>query len=381
MLSPLLINSDKKEFKFPLHGGDISFACENANIGVDEIIDFSASINPLGPPKSVLAELPHMGPHIGRYPNSQSSALKNQLRQILNVKPEAVVVTNGSMELIFLLPHLLTRDDEVLLVSPCFSEYKRAFELAKIVTNSVVVSGENEFVVPAKSIISELQKNPRIKGVVLGHPNNPTGRLWDKKELQELLEFCEREKRFLIVDETFIEFCDPAQSLLGQIETNEFLILIRSMTKFYALPGLRLGYGVMHPKYAKIIDRFRPPWSVNALAQHMGGAALLDEEYAIQSRNNNAKAKQNLFHGLSQMKPLKVFSSDANFILFQLLNEKCITPEQFYLQIIQKGILLRNCGNFAGLDSSYFRVAVRGDADNQKLLAALNNCFVELPAG
>ncbi len=379
MLSPLLINIDEKEFKFPQHGGDKSFFCDSANIGEDEILDFSASINPLGPPKSVLAELPHMGPRIALYPDPQSSALKNQLRRILNVEPEGVVVTNGSMELIFLLPHLLTMGDEVLLVSPGFSEYKRAFELAKIVTHTFVASGENDFFVPAKSIISELEDNARIKGVVLGHPNNPTGRLWDKKELQALLEFCERQKRFLIVDETFIDFCEPGQSLLGRIETYEFLILIRSLTKFYALPGLRLGYGAMHPKYAKIIDRFRPPWSVNALAQHLGCAALLDGEYAIKSRNNNAKEKQNLLHGLSQMKPLKVFSSDANFILFQLWNG--ITPERFYLQLIQKGILLRNCGNFAGLDSSYFRVAVRGDADNQKLLAALDNCFVELPVG
>jgi len=378
MLSPSLINISEKQFEFPQHGGDKSFACERANVGEDQIIDFSASINPLGPPKSVLAELPHLGQHIAVYPDSQSTVLKNQLGKNFNIEPEGMVVTNGSMELIFLLPHLFTMGDEVLIVSPCFSEYKKAFDLAKIVTNSFVC-GENEYSGSAKSIFSELEKNPRIKGVVLGHPNNPTGRLWDKRELQELLEFCEREKRFLIVDETFIEFCEPGQSLIGQIETKEFLILIRSLTKFYALPGLRLGYGTMHPRHAKIIEKFRPSWSVNALAQHLGCTALLDEQFAIESRNNNAKQKQNLFQALSKMKPLKVFPSDANFILFQLLNE--FSPEQFYLLLIQKGILLRNCGNFSGLDFSYFRVAVRGEADNQKLLTALDNCFVELSVG
>jgi threonine-phosphate decarboxylase len=379
MLTSLLIHSNETKFEFPAHGGGKSIACEHANVGEDGILDFSASINPLGPPKSVLAELSNMGPQLACYPDSSSSALKKQLARTLNVVPAGMVVTNGSMELIFLLPNLLTMRDEVLLISPCFSEYQRAFELANIVTNNFVVSGENEFCVSSEKIISELEKNPQIKAVVLGHPNNPTGRLWDKIELQGLLEYCEGNKCFLIIDETFIEFCAPGDSFLGQLEANEFLILIRSLTKFYALPGLRLGYGVMHPKSAKIIEKFRPSWSVNGLAQHLGCTALLDKEYAIKSRNTNRMWKQKMFFDLSRMKQLKVFPSDANFILFQLSED--IAPERFYMEMIQNGILLRNCGNFVGLDSSCFRVAVREDADNQKLLAALDNSFAELPVG
>ena len=159
MPAPLLTNIDEEVIEFPLHGGDKSFASKIANIDEDKILDFSASINPLGPPKSVLEEVLNIGSQLEHYPDSQSSELKNQLERKFDVDTSGIVVTNGSMELIFLLPNLFKKGDDVLIVSPCFSEYQRALKLAKIATKNLVVSNQNDFNISVNNIVSELEKD------------------------------------------------------------------------------------------------------------------------------------------------------------------------------------------------------------------------------
>jgi len=179
--------------------------------------------------------------------------------------------------------------------------------------------------------------------------------------------------KLLIVDETFIDFCPGGTSVLDQFKNFRNLISIRSMTKFFALPGLRLGYGVMDSKWVQKIKKFQSPWSVNGLAQSFGLASLKDKAFIKHSRSSAREQREFLLKHLLDMPWLKTYPSDANFILFRLTGRQETLPKRFYFQLLQEGILLRNCGNFEGLDESFFRIGIRNNDENKLLLSKMKD--------
>jgi len=215
--------------------------------------------------------------------------------------------------------------------------------------------------------------------VVIGHPNSPTGRLWDEKELMVLASYCEDKGKLLIVDETFIDFCPRGTSVWDRFKDFSNLISIRSLTKFFALPGVRLGYGIMDPRWIRIIERFRPPWSVNGLAQEFGLISLKDNVFIQKSRSYVREQREFLSKQLAEMPWLKVYPSEVNFILLRLRGKQKTLWKRFYFQLLKDGVLLRNCGNFEGLNETYFRLSVREREENKLLLAKIKNYFSSWP--
>ena len=165
---------------------------------------------------------------------------------------------------------------------------------------------------------------------------------------------------------------DRPESSLKQIDNHRHLILVRSMTKFYALPGLRLGYGIMHPGWIEKLESRRPPWSINSIAQAVGKSALGDKEFPGRVREFIRKERNFLYEGLKEIPALEVFSSDANFLLFRLREGTERESKALYSSLLGEGLLVRNCGNFHGLDHRYFRVAVKNRRENTNCLSIGN---------
>ncbi len=360
---------------YPEHGGRKLELSRELNIPAHEILDFSASVNPLGPSSKISDALKEMDSLLAEYPDPGSLPFREKLSELLCIPPEWILVTNGSTELIHLLPRLVSPDKESLILTPCFSEYDRAFRLNGIQVRSLGYDPGNRFRLKPEEVVGYLQRHPCVELLVLGHPNNPTGHLWDEKALAILTQYCRSQKILLVVDETFIEFCGKQDSALKWMQGNRYLIVVRSMTKFYGLAGIRLGYGVMHSDLREKLELYQVPWSVNVLAQKMGILALEDETYSVRTRKAVNEQREFLFSELNAIKALRVFPSQTNFLLFQLLSESLEEAHQFYVALLNAGFLIRNCGNFTGLDERYFRIAVRTPTENQKLVFRLKAHF------
>jgi len=356
---------------YPLHGGNRHAALRELDVPEEHIIDFSASVNPLGPSSAVLQVLRNMKARLAEYPDPDSTLLCEKIFEHLNISMSQILVTNGSTELIHLLPRLLAHRKEALILNPCFSEYERVFQLNKIRAHSLNYNAEDNFQIDSGKVVSFLRKYPEITMLVLGHPNNPTGYVWSEHSLEKLVQYCNSQKIILVIDETFIEFCDESISALKWSHDNEHVVVVRSMTKVFGLAGVRLGYGVMHPSVRARLKKYQISWSVNAIAQEMGIAVLEDTNYLQDTRRIVRGQRQFLYSELSGLSNIRVFPSKANFLLFRFIENPDETAHHIYMDLVKDGILIRNCGNFSGLDKSYFRVAVRTKRENEILVSRI----------
>lgn len=373
-MSNLLINSSAELniSSIPSHGGDLLSASRISGIPPQRILDFSVNTNSLGLPPCVAPLLGQIINDLDKYPDSESSTLKQALAEMLVIDSSNITVTNGSTEFIYLLPQLWERGKSLLCVNPCFSEYERAFSNAGIHVLEYTLKAESDFMIDANHLLATVCSLKNLGGIVLGSPNNPTGRLCDGEAICELLEYCERKNIYLIIDETFIEFAGLKYSLTNKVKQSKVLILVHSLTKFYALAGLRIGHGISSKLIADKIRSIRPPWSVNAPAQAIGLAVLKDIEYQNRTREFIKTEYQYLHGNLCAIQSIEVFTSQANFLLFRLRDQDANRPYELYVNLLQDGILTRNCSNFRGLNPSFFRIAVKNRTENEKLLSALN---------
>ncbi|WP_406678505.1 threonine-phosphate decarboxylase CobD [Moorella sp. ACPs] len=363
-----------RELGRPVHGGDWQGAVEKYGWQPEEILDFSANINPLGPPARVLETLQQNLPAIRRYPDPRCRQLKKALADYLQVEPAAVIAANGATELIYLICQTL-KPRRVLIPEPTFSEYRRA----AVTAGAEVVALELD---PASSFALDIdrwrEKLAQVDLAFLCNPNNPTGQLLERAVLKEIVELCRRRGVFLVVDESFLDFLPnwPELSLGTMAAAGEGLLTLRSLTKIFALPGLRLGCGVAHPELAARLEARRDPWSVNILAQMAGVAALADGEYLKATRELIRREKEYLYHGLAGLAGFRPYHPEVNFILTDISASGLAVPE-LAAQLVRERILIRDCSSFPGLGPAYFRVAVLDRGANQKLLRALKRAVEE----
>jgi len=346
------------------HGGNIYRVAEKYGIRENEILDFSASINPLGLPETVSKRLPELLNLVVHYPDPEQRRLRKALSELHNISSESIICANGSTQLIYLLVRAL-RPERVLIPVPTFSEYERALWVQKISHKNIYIKylylkRENNFILEPEEFIKAMEG---CEMAFLCNPNNPTGILLSEDEVREIGKAARLIGCYLIVDEAFIDFC-PHASIINRVGENPYLIILRSMTKFYALPGLRLGYGIFPLKLVKDIKTFQEPWSVNTLAQEAAIMAIRDETYRKKTWIFIKREKEFLEEGLTRL-GIWFTPSRANYYLLRL--EKPDLVEK----LARKGILVRDCSNFRGLDRTYIRIAVRKREENIKLLEAL----------
>lgn len=348
-----------------LHGGNLEKAMERYGISLNEIIDFSANINPLGISPKIKEVLVKSIDQLSHYPDPECKEAKKEISGYFKIDYENILLGNGSTELIYLIVQTL-KPKKVLIPVPTFCEYERALNSNNVSINFYKLKEKQEFLVSIDEII------PRLAGidlVFLCNPNNPTGTFLPKKEILNLVKEVQKRKIFLVLDEAFIDLYEE-ESLIKEVKNYDHLIVLRSLTKFYGLPGLRIGFGVSNPKLIKKLETQKITWSVNSLAQIAVREVLRDEKYISKSRSFLLKEKKFLYRELSNIKGLKAYKPSANFIFIKLL--KNISSEILQNQLGRKGILIRNCSNFRGLEEENFvRVAVRNRKENIKLLKEL----------
>ena len=354
------------------HGGIDYEELAAVGISSDEVVDFSANLNPFGPPPEVmqaLSDASHGSDEaICRYPDSQAFHLRRSLAKALGIRVENMVVGNGSTELIRLTAlAYFGKGDRVLIVEPTFGEYETACQITGATVIRQRLSKDNDFQPDVEGTV-ELIKQHRPKGVFVCNPNNPTGRYLSRVAFERILDA--GDDLLVVLDEAYVGFVDDAwsspslalQSSSASKKRGNLLIL-RSMTKDYAMAGLRLGYGIAREEIADTLRRVCPPWNVNVLAQRTGIAAIANDTYLSRCRSELKQANSYLVAELSGL-GLAPLRSEANFFLVDVGDAR-----KFRRGLLERRILVRDCSSF-GLPQ-YVRIAPRTLTECQMLVASI----------
>lgn len=348
------------------HGGQIFAVARELGIAPEAILDFSASINPLGTAPGVESAVAAAMGRVGHYPEIGAPALCDALAELHGLPKKMIAVANGSTELIYLLPRLVGKvGGRALLVAPTFSEYAHSLELAGWSVEYHCLDPEREFALDPEEVTAKLAKGFDL--LFFCNPGNPTGRLYSPEEIRVLHDACSGADCFFVLDEAFMDFCEEQSAKHLLPDDGDWLIL-RSMTKFFGFPGIRLGYSLAPEWVTTRAKRLLPPWSVGTLAQAAGLAALADAGHSRLTRDWVASERSRLAARLGALPEVQLFPGAANYLLLRLENGSATALKE---QLLAKRLLIRDCGNFSGLDDRYFRIAVRTTAENDRLLAAL----------
>jgi L-threonine-O-3-phosphate decarboxylase len=347
----------------PTHGGNRQWAASLAGISPEQILDFSASINPLGPPKSAIAAIQSHLAELNHYPDPEYTLLRQSLGKFHQLSPEWILAGNGVAELLTWVGRDLSQLSATVLFTPAFTDYYRALKTFDCqVEKYPILFNDQDLNVELPNII-----NSHTKGILINNPHNPTGYLFSRDNLLPYLE----QFALVVIDEAFMDFLSPEtqQSLIDLVPSHPNLVILRSLTKFYSLPGLRLGYAIAHPDRLQRWQAWRDPWCVNALAVAAGIAVLEDQEFQQQTWTWLAIAKSQLFTGLSQITGLNPLPNAANYLLVKTE----IAGSLLQKELLQSNkILIRDCLSFPELGDRYFRVAVRLEHENQRLIESLS---------
>jgi threonine-phosphate decarboxylase len=369
------MNKEKTDF----HGGNIYKIFREKNI--DKILDYSSNINPYGLPENLKKEIFEKVFVLERYPDPDYIELREKIAEKNNLNIENIIVGNGATEIIFLFMKILS-PKKVLIVSPTFGEYERAIKASTLANDSLEINyfelkeAEN-FVLNIKNLETELENNYDL--LILCNPNNPTGQFLKLKKLEEILKICEQKNTKLFVDEAFVEFVEDweNESIINFKENKENLFVIRAFTKFFAIPGLRLGYGICFNNnlLKKMLEK-KEPWSVNNIADLAGKTVLDDENYIQKTKEWIKDQKKYMYENLNKIEGLRAYKTEVNFILLKIednLLEKGLDVKNLRKKMLEKGILIRDASNFIYLNKHYFRLAIKDKLNNEKVIETLTS--------
>ena len=361
----------KKPFKNMtpcFHGGNVWELAEKCNIPVDEIIDFSVSTNPLGAPKSSLEIMEKNLDCVEHYPDPNHEWLLEDIAESVGLSAENIVVGNGSTELIYLFCELfLDNQTEAILPVPFFSEYKAAIRRFDAKMVFLQCTPEQGFHPDLKELERLITEKTRI--IFICNPNSPTGVLYKKEDLLKIVKFAAERDVFVFVDEDYIDFVanEKQYTMAKYVNYYNNLFVLRSLTKFFGLAGVRVGFGIGSPDLIKVLKNTKMPWSVNSLAMFATSAAVQDAKYIKESRNLISKSRTEMVKLFNAIPWLKVYPSQTNFLLVEITRDD-LTSTKLKEELAKQGLLIRDCKDFDGLDDKFFRVAVRVPEENKKLV-------------
>lgn len=347
------------------HGGNVDAWARSAGVEVGELLDFSASINALGPPSSAREAFVESYAEILRYPDPYGDKLKEALAERHGLSPAEVLIGNGSTQLIYLLCAAL-RPRNALIVGPAFSEYANALTLIGAKVASFNLSPDNGFQFSTKRLSAAWDKDCDI--VFLATPNSVTGQMIAKVEIEKVAHIALARKTMVVIDEAFVDFVET-ESIKALVRRNPYLIVLRSLTKYYALPGLRLGYLLGETGQVAELAAYQEPWSINGPALNVALASLKDSSFATKTERWLERERKFLFERLTALEGLHPLASRTNFLLVKIERSHgdALRLRSF---LLQKNILIRACDTF-GLGVNHFRIAIKQRKDNQRLLTAL----------
>ncbi len=348
-----------------IHGGNITLASKKYGLSKEKVIDFSANINPLGPSKKVFEAIVCNLDTIVNYPDPDCTELKEHLAGYLGIDERRLLMGNGAAELIYLLVRV-TGCNKALIPIPTFCEYGLAVLSQGGEAITVEMAEKEGFSLPVEKIISFL---PQVDLLFICNPNNPTGRLVKRTDIEQILTHSSKHGVLVVIDEAFMDFVPQRAlySVMPAVGDCANLAVLYSLTKFFGIPGLRLGAIAAPEDIIGRMNAAKDPWNVNTLAQIAGIAGLNDREHMERTNALVHKEKAYLFEGLQGIPGLRPLPGAANFILLNISKSGFKSGELVEL-LGRRGILVRDCHGFSGLAGRYVRVAVKNRRENEILL-------------
>lgn len=369
-----------------IHGGNIFQFAHEQRIEPYEVVDFSANINPLGPSQRGLDALNAQLRYISHYPDATNDDVLNAIADTYGMDKHQIIVGNGAAELLYAICRLPGYTG-AFVPAPGFSEYKEALEASKIPVRDIFYrpreddNGKPYFEVPylaLETFAAELKGQDGRIIVFLGNPNNPDGTLLDKDHIRTVASMLKDANSLLVLDESFIDFVgnDPLQDNEHSIRSlvNEFdnIIVVHSFTKFYAVPGLRIGAAFTNETLITQLQQYIPSWSVNTLAQAYTKAALNDVDYIKRTKQELNEERAFMYNALDAIEGITVYPPSANFILFQV-NQEGITANYINEELKKYNMIVRNCDSYVGLTNHWVRIAIKDHDTNIKLVDKLTD--------
>ena len=369
-----------------IHGGNIFQFAHEQRIEPYEVVDFSANINPLGPSQRGLDALNAQLRYISHYPDATNDDVLNAIADTYGMDKHQITVGNGAAELLYAICRLPGYTG-AFVPAPGFSEYKEALEASKIPVRDIFYrpreddNGKPYFEVPylaLETFAAELKGQDGRIIVFLGNPNNPDGTLLDKDHIRTVASMLKDANSLLVIDESFIDFVgnDPLQDNEHSMRSlvNEFdnIIVVHSFTKFYAVPGLRIGAAFANETLITQLQQYIPSWSVNTIAQAYTKAALNDVDYIKRTKQELNEERAFMYNALDDIEGITVYPPSANFILFQV-NQEGITANYINEELKKYNMIVRNCDSYVGLTNHWVRIAIKDHETNIKLVDKLTN--------
>ncbi|MCI5622743.1 MULTISPECIES: pyridoxal phosphate-dependent aminotransferase [Anaerostipes] len=357
------------EKKQAFHGSDLEKIEEIYGIKKEQIIPFGGNVNPLGISPLLKKSMGNHIEAICEYPDRDYKTLRSTLSLYCNTPMEHIIVGNGATELISLTLNLL-RPKNALLLAPTYSEYMREISLVGGSYQEYFLSEEKNFCLDLEDLKSHLTDNVDL--FAFCNPNNPTSSALTASEIENLLIHCKKHNIFVLIDETYVEFAPDIQNISAVSLTEKFdnFMVLRGTSKFFAAPGLRLGYGICGSlDFLKKLNSIKNPWTINTLAALAGEAMFMDSDYIKTTKEFISSERSRCLKKLNQCENLKAYPAYANFILVQLLDGT--TSFEMFERCIREGMMIRDCSSFDGLDGEFIRFCIRLKEQNSRLLSIL----------
>ena len=346
-----------------LHGGNIYRLKRE---GKGELLDYSSNINPLGVPEDFKNKVIENFDILEKYPDPDYIELRENIGRYNGINLENIIVGNGATEILFLYMKSL-KPKKAFLVAPSFAEYRRALESIDCEIIYHILGEEKNFTLNVEEFINSI---PQCDVVLICNPNNPTGNFISLENIKRINDELKKREIKLFIDEAFIEFIKDWEKLTAANLKDENIFIMRALTKFFAVPGLRLGYGISYDlKLLEKSQKYKEPWSINSFADLAGKTMLWDREYIEKSEKWIEEEKEWFYKETLKINNIKSYQTNSNFILIKLLTK---TSFEVRDEMIKKGIIIRDASNFVGLNNHFIRLAIKDKENNIKVLKALN---------
>lgn len=355
-----------------IHGGDLDEISRIYGIKKEEIYNFGGNVNPLGLPQSVKEAIANNADAPTTYPDVSYVALREAISDYTGISSKHIMVGNGSTELISMCIKSI-HPKKAVIVSPAYSEYLKEIKLIGGETELFPLQEKDEFMLN----IPELKKalTDDIDMLVICNPNNPTGTYVTCQQTRDILTHCKAHNISVMMDETYVEFSNPAKNVSAMPLVEEFdnLFIVRGTSKFFACPGLRLGYGACSNKdIIEYINANKDPWSVNIFAELSGTVMFRDKDFINKSRNLINTERNKIFKELFDLDSVHIYDTQSNFFLLRLKTD-AVTSTEVFNKLINKKILIRDCADFPYLDNHFIRFCILDEKSNNLLLNELKN--------
>lgn len=352
--------------KSSFHGSDIEVISQKYRISQDSILPYASNVNPLGMSPMAKEALVEYVDAIQSYPDRGYVRLRTAIANYCNINMEQIILGNGTSELIRITLDTL-KPKKTLIVGPTYSEYKNAAKLSGSEVEMYMLNQSEDFELDVTRFIDTLYDGLDL--LIICNPNNPTGKAIKKEDMSTILDACKTHDIIVMVDETYVEFVQEISLVSSVTLTNTYdnLIVLRSTSKFFSTPGLRLGYAITTNKeFLSATDNTQIPWNINSFASI--ASVMFSDEHFMNLTTSLIQTERNLIYSaLCSRKTIKVFKPDANFVLIRLLKED-LTATQVFEYCLEKGFMIRDCSDYEGLGDKYVRFCFLKPEQNDQMV-------------